>query len=102
MGLHSSLVDVPLKNSGLVSVVHERFERHILSLYHFRKQLSYFLEMSVAANQMNSTPLTYSFTSLHSGAKDADMMMDEDGARRTDASEGRADLQLLSITTPRP
>jgi hypothetical protein len=62
----------------LLSAKHmEGMGRYLLSLYHFRKQLSYFLNLLASTRSMFSIA-TYSFTSLHSGAKDADMMLGVD------------------------
>ena len=46
-------------------------EKVILSEYHFKKQVSYFLKINELCQQLDIE--TYSLTSLHSGASEADM-----------------------------
>ncbi len=76
---------------------------YTLSLYHFRKQLSYLLIWSAVAVQEKIAEGSYSLTSLHSGANDADMMLGVQNGRQTHQWQVKdAPASLIDSIAPRP
>jgi len=75
-GSHSSVEELPRRYSELAVTKYSNLfpVADSLSEYHFKKQVSYFLDRSALSNPTDSVFRTYSLTSLHSGAKEADIV----------------------------
>lgn len=74
--LHSSSEELPLRYS-VQPIVSQYTNLHrqgtVLSEYHFKKQVSYFLQMVIGCRCVVDGA-SYSLISLHSGANDADIL----------------------------